>query len=83
MKQLPGRKNDAIIRVQMDQEELNRLLGPILKEVNGLRRRVEELESGMASAVRFAELTAEVQKETNGLLTMLVMDYHNRQDDGK
>ena len=82
MKQLPGPKS-GIIRVQMDEDELKRMLQPILEEVNSLRARVAELESGMASAVKFAELTAACQNETNELLTLLMHDYIARQDDGK
>jgi hypothetical protein len=44
MKQLPGKKNEAIIRVVMDKEELHKLLSPILQEVNQLRARVTALE---------------------------------------
>lgn len=44
MKQLPGPKS-GIIRVQMDEDELKRMLQPILEEVNSLRARVTELEA--------------------------------------
>lgn len=46
-KQLPGPKN-GIIRVQMDPDELHKMLDPILNEVNDLRRRIQELESRLA-----------------------------------
>lgn len=34
-----------VMRVEMNEEHLHRLLDPILKEVNDLRRRVSDLES--------------------------------------
>ncbi len=43
MKQLPGPKT-GIVRVQMDEAELRRMLEPVLKEVNALRKRVAQLE---------------------------------------
>lgn len=50
-KQLPGPKS-GIIRVQMDPEELHRMLDPILNEVNELRRRVAALEAGLEAEER-------------------------------
>lgn len=76
MKQLPGRKSDAIIRVQMDEAELNHLLGPILKEVNALRRRVETLETSLEKAV-------DCLTSFTSTLEVLAADFQNRQDDGK
>jgi hypothetical protein len=82
MKQLPGPKS-GIIRVQMDEEELKRMLQPILEEVNSLRARVSLLEDAIVRAEEFAEVTAECQHVTNNLLTTLCLDYAARQDDGK
>lgn len=49
MKQLPGPKGrsgqEAVIRVVLDEDEMNRMLKPILDEVNALRARVKILES--------------------------------------
>lgn len=82
MKQIPGPKSETI-RVVLDQAEMHKMLDPILKEVNSLRARVTELEGHMEVILRFAELTAECQKENNNVLTVLVSDLTMRGDDGK
>lgn len=51
-KQLPGPKREVsagIVRVQLDSEELTRLLKPIFSEVNDLRHRVTQLEEDSLS----------------------------------
>lgn len=76
MRQLPGKKDEAVIRVQMDEAELHRLLDPILKEVNSLRARVLTLETQLERLVDGVAATLPV-------LETLVADYAVRQDDGK
>lgn len=83
MKQLPGRKNDAIIRVQMDAAELHKVLDPILKEVNSLRARVAELETCRILIEAFMDVSAQTDGEITRVLTVLVADLNRRQDDGR
>lgn len=83
MKQLPGKQTDAMIRVQMDTEELHRLLNPILKEVNTLRARVEELETYRILVEAFMDVSAQTDGEIARVLTVLVADLNRRKDDGK
>lgn len=83
MKQLPGKKNEKFLRVQMDQEELHKLLDPILKEVNSLRARVTELETARGLVEEFMAVTAACGEESKTVLTVLVRDHLARMDDGK
>ena len=54
-----------------------------LDDICTLSTDVTTLESQMATAAAFATLTAACQAETNELLTLLVLDYKSRKDDGK
>lgn len=83
MKQLPGKKNEQFLRVQMDKEELHRMLDPILKEVNALRARVAELETVRLLFEEYMEVTTACTGETKAILTVLVRDHLARMDDGK
>lgn len=75
-KQLPGPKGASVIRVQMDEAELHRLLDPILKEVNALRGRVTSLETSL-------ERTVDALIEAVLVIEVLTADLASRQDDGK
>ncbi len=83
MKQLPGKKNDAIIRVVLDEAEMHKMLDPILKEVNSLRARVAELEVCRTLVEAFMDVSAQTDGEITRVLTVLVADLNRRKDDGK
>lgn len=83
MKQLPGKKNEQFLRVQMDEAELRKLLDPILKEVNSLRARVAELETCRILIEAFMDVSAQTDGEITRVLTVLVADLNRRKDDGK
>lgn len=82
-KQLPGPKGAGVIRVQMDEAELHRLLDPILQEVNSLRARVLDLETHQAVLQANLSRTVDCVQEATGVLEVLGADYRRRQDDGK
>lgn len=48
---------DGVIRVQMNPDELRRMLDPILKEVNELRKRVAKIEKWQEATQEFCEAT--------------------------
>lgn len=48
---------EQVLRVQMDEESLHRLLDPILQEVNALRARVAKLEKWQLATHEFCEAT--------------------------
>lgn len=48
MQQVPNKPGDVSMRVQMDTDEMVRLLKPVFEEVNAQRKRIEELERKVA-----------------------------------
>ncbi len=65
MKQIPGKQGEAVIRVVLEENEIHRLLDPILAEVNELRTRVAQLESDYLCQV---QITAELETNFSRLL---------------